>query len=118
MCVREREIERHKEKERVYVCERERVYERERWGRKREREKLTYMYFGSGSTTLNDYREDDVFLLLDADELPTREALLFLKETIFALLRSKLGLVPCKTWWFSSVQLHKYTYFLTYVYVN
>ena len=40
------------------------------------------LYTYSEKTTLTVYifREDDIFLLLDADELPTREALIFLKE--------------------------------------
>ena len=40
-------------------------------------------------------REDDVFLLLDADELPTRESIIFLKETDYLSIHSRIFMSKC-----------------------
>ena len=41
--------------------------------------RLDMILFEPGMRLLENVREDDIFLLLDADELPNKESLLFLK---------------------------------------
>ena len=51
---------------------------------------------------LESVREDDIFLLLDADELPNKESLLFLK--LFDGLVFKHILTKCSYWSFKGGQ--------------